>query len=534
MRIFLGALVGFLIVLVALLLLLLQSFLQHTEEVIWENWQEVSTIAATEITPDSGTLDLQLSLIRGRFGIAGVTLITPRGQRHESGVPATQENVETVSRPTAAGTVVFVFDASRLVALQRTFFLTAVVSLFAASAGALLLLLYLPRITRPVEQMLDSASEISEREPLVDEQQYLIETFRNSIATMKAQETELKRLHDAQKSRADDLERVTAALTRSLSSGFLAVDPEGAIVDVNAPARDILQPAIADLAGHKLEEVFGVNDFTAQIADALANRAAIARKEIRIDARIVGLTTVPLLDEEQRFLGLLALFTDLTAFRELEKRVRELQSLADLGEISAGIAHEFRNALSTILGYLKLARRTPLPEDAERAITRSEAEASALSEAVNGLLAFARPMSVERRKSDLLEIVRDAAERVPLTESVALTIDGEPTIVEADASLLGRAIENLVRNAADAVAAKGSGTVRIRVSAMPSPRVVIEDDGIGVDPADIPRLLLPFQSDKPSGYGLGLPLARKIVLLHGGTLRLSGAKGEGATATIEL
>jgi signal transduction histidine kinase len=76
--------------------------------------------------------------------------------------------------------------------------------------------------------------------------------------------------------------------------------------------------------------------------------------------------------------------------------------------------------------------------------------------------------------------------------------------------------------------------VRVIVADGDPPHVRVEDDGVGVDAADVPRLMLPFQSQKPSGYGLGLPLARKIVLLHGGSIRLTGSKGVGAVATMEL
>ena len=97
--------------------------------------------------------------------------------------------------------------------------------------------------------MLDSAAEIRERAPHVDEQEYLIDTFRASIDLLQAQKQELPELHDAQKIRADDLERITSALTRSLTSGFLALDPNGNIVDLNASAREILRAGDAHLAG---------------------------------------------------------------------------------------------------------------------------------------------------------------------------------------------------------------------------------------------------------------------------------------------
>src|SRR5438132_7497664 len=118
--------------------------------------------------------------------------------------------------------------------------LAAAICVAAASLGTVLLLSYLPRIIRPIEEMLDQARTLGDPTAGQDETAYLIDTFRNSISTLKAQEGELKMLHDREKMRADDLERVTAALTRSLTSGLIAIDAAGGIVDSNAAGRALL------------------------------------------------------------------------------------------------------------------------------------------------------------------------------------------------------------------------------------------------------------------------------------------------------
>ncbi|HEX2122496.1 MAG TPA: hypothetical protein VHL59_12715, partial [Thermoanaerobaculia bacterium] len=310
-RLFLGALVGFLAVLVVLLLLLLQSFLSHTRDAVRQRWENAARLAVADFSrgSDVSAADLQLTVIRSRYGIAGATLTTRDGREITSGVRAANDEVEALVRPTPVGTLTLFFDNSRLVASRRTFQLTALVSVLAVACGVTLLALYLPRITGPIEQMLDSAAEISERGPDVDEQDYLIETFRASIDTLKMQQNELQRLHDAQKVRADDLERVTAALTRSLTSGFLAVDPRGRVVDLNLAAREILHAG--DVAGAPLDDAFGENAFTRSVLDAVENREAMTRSEVTFardgsPPQLIGLTTVPLLDANQQFLGLLA------------------------------------------------------------------------------------------------------------------------------------------------------------------------------------------------------------------------------------
>lgn len=533
MRLFLGALVGFLGILIVLLLLFLRSYLEHTVDAIGDERQTIANVAASEVAGgfDRNVGELQLSAMRARYGIAGAAIVLADGRRITSGVLPETDGVAIVQRPTPAGTLHLVFDEGRVRTLRGTFLMTAAVSLAAVAAGALLLWLYLPRITKPIEQMLDSAAEIRERAPHVDEQEYLIDTFRASIDLLKTQKQELQELHDAQKIRADDLERITSALTRSLTSGFLALDPEGKIVDLNASAREILNAGDAALAGASVTEALGTNGFTVALSDAVAQRSTLSRAEVTVGSQLIGLTTVPLIDANERFLALLALFTDLTPFRELEARVRDLQTLADLGEISAGIAHEFRNSLSTMLGYLKLARRAGSLEDTSRAIEKSEREAALLAEAVDRLLAFARPMKIDRHDIDLLELVREVCERIDAT---ALECGGKSVHVLGDRPLLVRALDNLVRNAVDSVREKGSGGVRVIVDDGEVAQVRVEDDGVGLDVSEVPRLMLPFQSEKPSGYGLGLPLARKIVLLHGGTIRLTGTRGVGAVATVEL
>jgi signal transduction histidine kinase len=540
-RLFFGALVGFLTFLIVLLLLLLQSFLGHAREATVRAWDQAATLTVdavneTNLLADPASLGARLTILQTRYGIAGITVETPRAAPAVIGIPANAEGVERVVRDAHGSRVTVVFDGSRLRGIERTFTATAAICLAASVLVVLLVALYLPKITQPVEQMLSAASQLEERAPEHDEQAYLLETFRNSIGTLKRQETELRQMHDLQKSRADDLERVTAALTRSLTSGFVAVDPEGNVVEVNAAGRQIVRP-LAGPTGLPIETAFGRNAFSGAIRRAVDQRLALSRVELHVDdgvPRVIGLTTAPLLGGDDAFVGLLALFTDLTPVRMLEGRVRDLQTLADLGEISAGIAHEFRNSLAAMLGYLRLARREALAERPLAQIEKAEHEGSMLAAAVDGLLAFARPMRLVTGPVSLEELLHAIAEELAPGGDIRIAFEGGDATIEGDPALLRRAFENLLRNAIESVQEKGSGAVTVRIASDPHPRVEIHDTGVGVDPADVPRLLLPFQSQKASGYGMGLPLARKIIMLHGGTFAMRGAPGQGAVVVADF
>ena len=539
-RLFLSILVIFLVVLIVVLIALLQMFAYDYEEATMERWNAIADSGAREIGAAQNFEDalLRARLMLGRFDIARIS-VQRGGITRDLVSDKHADEIETLRRASGNGSVVFTFDATTSPSRERLFRYSAAICFAAAACGIVLLLFYLPRITRPVELLLDQARTVGDRGAGVGDEAYLIDTFRNTIETMRRQEMELHRLHDLQKSRADDLERVTAALTRSLSSGFIAADAEGHIVDMNVAAREILHlDRSADFGGQTLREALGDSDFSKALEKAIADRSALARHEVAYGAGdaslVIGVTAVPLISNENAYLGLLALFTDLTPIRKLETRVREMEKLADIGEISAGVAHEFRNSLATILGYLKLAQRDGAPEEMRARVQRAEKEAASLGTLIDSLLRFAKPMSLDAHRVELSSVCRDVVSRLDqLAGNARITVTGEAE-ANADAVLLGRAVENLVRNAIDAVRDRdGEGRVDIAVTDDP-PTITVTDNGAGLDDEVAGRLFMPFQSRKPNGLGLGLPLARKIVLLHGGEIRISSTAGEGARVTIEL
>lgn len=541
LRLFLGCLVGFLVVLIFILLVMMRTNLARTEEAVDRSHQMLADVAAETVNRTApAELDTQFLVMRGRFNIAGISFVGRDGRRIESG--ERNGDFDAVTRLAGAGTLTLRFDASNRRAAWRAWLLTAGICIAAASLGLSLLFFYLPRITRPIELMLDDARALGTGAGDQEETAYLIETFRNSIATLKYQEEELKRLHEREKTRADDLERVTAALTRNLTSGFIAVDAAGAIVDINAAGREILGLDPSEpVTGRALADAIPLRASASALASAFEQREARTRMEIEDvhpltgEPVTIGLTTVPLHTEADAFLGFLALFTDLTPIRSLEARVQEMTTLAQLGEISAGIAHEFRNSLHTILGYMKLARKGGIDNTAESRLQSAEKEAALLLAAIERLLAFARPVELNAERVDLREVIAEQiAQLDDIGGDVAVSLHGPPVVIDGDRVLLSRALENLLRNAADAVRQNGGGSITVTLRDQPLPSVTIADTGVGFNPADAARLFLPFQSGKPNGFGMGLPLAKKIVLLHGGTLRLTGEMGKGAVATIEF
>jgi signal transduction histidine kinase len=199
----------------------------------------------------------------------------------------------------------------------------------------------------------------------------------------------------------------------------------------------------------------------------------------------------------------------------LERELSSQRELARLGEMSAGIAHEFRNATSTILGYARLAGQTDDPSARARHLAAVGAEAEHVARVTGDFLFFARPERLDLSETEVGPLVAEMAAEPPAGDTAtAVSVEGVYGTAVLDAALFRRALVNLVRNACEAAA----GRVVLRGESAPDGalQVAVEDDGPGV-PADVlPKLFTPFFSTKESGTGLGLALVAKIAVLHGG------------------
>lgn len=222
--------------------------------------------------------------------------------------------------------------------------------------------------------------------------------------------------------------------------------------------------------------------------------------------------------------------------RSMEEAIREKEALARAGELTAGIAHEVRNGLGTILGYARMLERAGLAEDPAAAARSIREECETLETVVRRFTDFVKLERLELAPVDLSRLLaRVVAREQRADESVRTRLAGldDPLVVTADEELLERAFENVVRNAVEAA---GRGGGKVEVSARRSEGrvdILVEDNGPGLA-ADHPGDVRPFYTTRLGGLGLGLPLARKILLLHGGALRLEGGTSGGVRVTVSL
>ena len=238
--------------------------------------------------------------------------------------------------------------------------------------------------------------------------------------------------------------------------------------------------------------------------------------------------------------GVICLFSDLTSVVELEEQLRLKETLARLGELTAGLAHEFRNGLATIHGYSRLIDVDALTPKYRPYVEGIRQEADALGRVVTNFLSFARPENVALSRVDLEAVVRRAADdlRYELPAETKLTVDGTFAEVLGDEVMLRQVFSNLVRNAVDACeGAAITPDIRIRGwvdTAHHSCRVSVEDNGPGIPEAAREKIFQPFFTTRSQGTGLGLAIVQKIVVMHNGRVIVADARGGGASIQISI
>lgn len=412
-------------------------------------------------------------------------------------------------------------------------------------AFALLLVGFMRWTLRPL-RLLAAAAEGGEEQDTAeyerqDDTGFVIETYRRAIDDLRDKETELRRLRELERHRANELQDLNASIIDSMVSGVLVLDPSGRIRSLNDVGREVLGVGDQPATGRPFADVLvQVPELHARLQGCLDEGRVIRRDDLRLNLpgvgrREVGLTVSPLVDREGGRTGALCLVVDLTEIKRLQEQVRLKASLADLGELSGGIAHEFRNSLGAMLGYAKLVQRQGDGEVVEHAGEIID-EIGVLRRVVDDFLRFANPTRLVLEPIDLAELMEGLREDVRLRageKRVEFDIVGELPTVSGDETLLRRAFTNLLRNAADAVGDGG----RIRVSAerrQGELRLLIEDDGPGIAPGDEERIFLPFVSRKDQGTGLGLALTRKVLVHHGGRITATPSSLGGACFVVSL
>ncbi len=402
----------------------------------------------------------------------------------------------------------------------------------------------------------DARRNLTER----SESPMLAIALQEAVAKLKAQEK-------AMTARAAASEQLSGDIVESLTAGLLVVDRSGRVEIFNGAGRAMVGVTTDPIGSDYHKVLAAFSPLVQLIEECLTTARPIVRRTVQVEGAgpgYLGVTVSPLgkplphLDAMEHEAastaavdpaapplpdaapGVICLFSDLTSVVELEEQLRLKETLARLGELTAGLAHEFRNGLATIHGYSRLIEIDAVPPKYKPYVEGIRQETESLGKVMTNFLSFARPENVALSRVELGTVVRRAADdlRYELPPATSLTVDGTFADVMGDEVLLRQVFGNLVRNAVDAC--EGAGvTPGIRIQgwvdkAHKSCRVSVEDNGPGIPESSRERIFQPFFTTRSQGTGLGLAIVQKIVVMHNGRVAVHDARGGGASIQISL
>ncbi|MBN1423711.1 PAS domain-containing protein [Candidatus Fermentibacteria bacterium] len=358
--------------------------------------------------------------------------------------------------------------------------------------------------------------------------------LNQAVREMKTRQVTADSQREDAEHRAIHTEMLYRMILDAVPNGVVAFDTSGAVVTANPVARRLLgidktnavemPPTLASYLRSAL------NGSTPPYVetDLLVGHAVVP---VGVQIRPLSVSTATP--------GAVMVVAELAELRRLQTRARLMEDLADLGQLTAGIAHEFRNASGTLRASAQFLA-DKVDGAAKEAVHDLLEETDKLARVTTELLDFAKPWDRGIESVELDPLIRQVSGQLGAafpSHPVELRLTCPTRSVMGKGTLLARVIDNLIRNAAEAN--PPGAQIRVESSSTRDEGgswlvVTVMDRGCGLAWGDAEEAFLPFRSTKPGGTGMGLTLARKIARLHGGTLTLTNRDGGGAVATLRL
>ncbi len=350
------------------------------------------------------------------------------------------------------------------------------------------------------------------------------------------------------------LEQLNRHIVENITSGILTLDELGRITYFNKAAEDITGYSLQEVYYRPVEKVF--SEILGDTKDAAGAASPGARLE----------RTVKKKDGTEIFLGFavsdgqggdaskIVIFQDLTQLKGMEERLRRVEKLRALGELSVGIAHEVRNPLASISGSIQVLRQDlELEGDDRRLMDIVVRETERLNTLISDFLLFAKPAREKRERINLSELISEKMELFSHSpQATGLSIESdikEQLFIQGDLRQMGQLFWNLFLNSAQSMREGGKLSVTsVIMNGVNSPEdaprgegpsgstveIDVTDTGCGIKPEELQMIFDPFFSTKDLGTGLGLAIAHRIVESHGGMVQVESVVDKGTVFKILL
>jgi PAS domain S-box-containing protein len=456
---------------------------------------------------------------------------------------------------TGAGALLVRIGAGRqqdLEAADLLFLVTKILAFVVVASGMLILLRWLLRD--------GSDGGRAATAPPASDVDMVLGTMKEVMTTLKDSESQYRVRMTAAEEDADFTRRTNDLIVESIGSGLVAFDRRGRVTMFNRGAEIIFDRSRATALGRTVDELFDADRISRLAGEILDHERPARRVEYSfVDAegetRWLGVSSSVLRDAEGAAAGGILLVADLTETKRLRDSDELRDRLSAVGEMSAGIAHEIKNALHSLLGYANLLKDDYEGEEPPLAVGGILDEVRSIESLVQGVLEFGKPAQLAKEPTCVGALARQVADAVgPAAREAGVEValelpEGDLPAASVDGEAIRRVFLNLALNAVQAMGAAGGGTLTIGARpaeitdeeaagedapGAPGVRVSFRDTGPGIAEDDRRKIFTPFWSTKRDGNGLGLALAHKTITDHGGRINLHSRIGVGTEFVVIL
>jgi len=330
-------------------------------------------------------------------------------------------------------------------------------------------------------------------------------------------------------------------IIENAADGVIAVNQQGEVITLNPAAELITGYKQQEVVGNPYALLFANKQFNSPVLDTLKYGTEHLAQEVSFPARDrvieISVTTSRITNPQGDLIGALVIFSDLTARKEEQRRLAQTEKLATLGELMAGVAHEVRNPLTAIRGYVQIMHQRMTQPEQRQYLSVVLNEIDSINKVIQQLLDFSRTRLNQWQRLYLNTLIEEALVLVQTSGiqariSFTTELDRHLTEIVADREQLKQVILNVLINAVQAIAVRGEIRIRTWQYSASQQALAIEDNGCGISPAIQKKIFAPFFTTKASGTGLGLALSQRIINAHQGDIRVTSTKDCGTTVTL--
>ena len=402
---------------------------------------------------------------------------------------------------------------------------------------------------------------------IIDRFQSTYDLLQKKIDQLNKQ-LEIKNLElEIKYAEGENIKNFRDSVLENIYTGVLAIDNNGVITHFNRAAENITGYNKNEIIGKKYKQIkiYQSSDSRSALYTLSTKKESYHRQKVIHTSdnqeKRVEFSSTLLKDHENKILGVVETFNDISEIKSLQERIMHVETLAALGEMSASVAHEIRNPLAGITGFAGLLDRQIHDDDSKKSLVKSIIVGTTkLNDIISNLLTLTKPQKLNLQQvnlcsffNDIVEYYRDSFPVNQKDIKIDIDFDNKDVMIFIDVQLFQQIILNILKNAYDAIDTKGKITIKVKsnvfepiseileseektemIKLFSDVEISISDTGKGIPQDILLKVFNPFFTTKDEGNGLGLAICKKIIQLHKGDIHIKSQVGKGSTFVINM